>query len=315
MTRGQTEAGAQAGKHTIAVVARRTGISQLLLRAWERRYGAVKPGRTPTGRRFYSDADLAKLQLLRQLTEAGHRIGDVANLPVTRLEELAAEITPAPPTRPRTSPAGKAPDQLLGEALQAVADLDAQELERVLQQAAVGLSRPVLRRHLVEPLLVEIGERWRDGALRIAHEHMATSIVRTFLGSLRSGGAVVAGAPIMVAAAPSGHMHELGALLAAGHAEEMGWNVHYLGADIPAEEIAAAALQSGARLVVLSLIYPGHDPGTRDQLRTLRRSVGKDMAIIVGGGAAASYADVLAEIDAVLVADSGVLDRQLRNLS
>jgi DNA-binding transcriptional MerR regulator/methylmalonyl-CoA mutase cobalamin-binding subunit len=297
------------------VVARRTGISQLLLRAWERRYGAVEPRRTPTGRRFYSDADLKKLHLLRQLTDAGHRIGDVANLPVARLEELAAEIAPAPIPALRSTRPVAAPDQLLGEALQAVTELDGPGLESVLQRAAVVLSRPVLRRQMIEPLLVAIGERWRDGSLRIAHEHLATSIVRTFLGSLRSGGAAAAGAPAMVAAAPSGHMHELGALMAAGHAEEMGWNVHYLGADVPAGEIAAAALQAEARLVVLSLIYPGHDPGTRDQLRTLRRALGPEVAIIVGGGAAPTYADVLAEIDAVLVSDAGVLDRQLRSLS
>ena len=315
MGRAEADSAAQPTGYTIAVVSRRTGISQLLLRAWERRYGAVEPRRTPTGRRLYSDADVRKLLLLRQLTDAGHRIGDVAVLPASRLEELAAEIVPVPPPAPRTSRQGAAPDQLLGQALQAVADMDAPVLEQVLQQAAVLLSRPVLRRHMIEPLLVEIGERWRDGTLRIAHEHLATSIVRTFLGGLRSGGAVAAGAPVMVAAAPSGHMHELGALLAAGHAEEMGWNVHYLGADVPAEEIAAAALQGEARLVVLSLIYPGHDPGTRDQLRALRRSLGKDVAIVAGGGAAATYADVLAEIDAALVSDAGALDRQLRNLS
>jgi hypothetical protein len=76
-------------RHSIAVVSRRTGLSQLVLRAWERRYHVVEPGRTESGRRRYSDLDIVRLGLLRRLTAADHRIGDVANLPLVELRELA----------------------------------------------------------------------------------------------------------------------------------------------------------------------------------------------------------------------------------
>jgi DNA-binding transcriptional MerR regulator/methylmalonyl-CoA mutase cobalamin-binding subunit len=302
-------------RHTIAVVSRQTGITQLLLRAWERRYGAVVPERTPTGRRLYSDEDVKKLRMLRLLTEADHRIGDVASLSMRELEDLATEITPVPVPAPRPTDAEAAPDRLLGEALQAVADMDAPALERTLQHAAVVLSRPVLRRDLIQPLLEEIGERWRAGDLRVAHEHLATAIVRNFLFKLRSGGSVLPSAPVMVAATLSGQIHDLGALMAAGHAEEMGWKAFFLGADLPAEEIAATALERGARAVVLSLVYPSHDPGTAEQLRTLRRVLGPGPVLMVGGAAAPTYAAVITEIDAVLVTDVEVLDRRLRALS
>src|SRR5210317_1645860 len=89
-------------RHSIAVVSRRTGVSQLLLRAWERRYDAVIPARTPTGRRMYSDRDLEKLTILGLLTGVGHRIGDIATLPMDELRKLAEEnsASPAPPIRP-----------------------------------------------------------------------------------------------------------------------------------------------------------------------------------------------------------------------
>ena len=305
---------AQQSRYGIAAVERRTGISQLLLRAWERRYGAVVPKRTPTGRRFYSDEDVAKLQLLRRLTDAGHRIGDVARLSIARLEDLAQTI-PAPTQAPAPAPRGTRPDKLLGEALEAIVNMDPPRLQAVLQQAAVDLSRPMLRRQLIEPLLTEIGERWRDGRLRIAHEHMATHIVQTFLADLRPRSGSAQGAPVAVAATPSGHHHELGALLATSQAEEAGWRVNFAGPDIPAEEIAAIALGTGARLVLLSLVYPGHDPATRDQLRALRRAVGGNIAISAGGAAAATYGDVLAEIGAHLVTGPSDLDEVLRRLS
>jgi MerR family transcriptional regulator, light-induced transcriptional regulator len=64
--------------HPIGVVARRTGVSLHVLRAWERRYGVVEPVRTEGGQRLYSDADVARLRLLRQVTEAGRNISQVA---------------------------------------------------------------------------------------------------------------------------------------------------------------------------------------------------------------------------------------------
>ena len=308
----QDQAAAEA-RHTIAVVSRRTGISQLLLRAWERRYQAVNPDRTATGRRLYTDADIHKLQLLNRLTDHGHRIGDIANLPLLALDKLAAEVAELPPA-PRPLPSATEIDELLGAALQAVADLDASLFEGLLAKASVSLSRPVLRRDLLQPLLVEIGDRWRSGDLRIAHEHMATAMVKTFVAGLGQGHAAAPGAPALVVTTPTGQRHELGALMAASQALEAGWNVLYLGPDLPAEEIAAAVQQSGARAVLLSLVYPAADPATMEQLRLLRRFVGQGVPILAGGQAAPSYQAALSAIDASVVSRAEDLDRALAEI-
>ncbi len=309
----QPQGAAREARHTIAVVSRRTGISQLLLRAWERRYGAVAPARTDSGRRLYSDRDLHKLQLLTRLTAAGHRIGDIANLRVAELEKLAAELADLAPV-PVKLPAISEVDELLGAALQAVADLDAPRLEGLLARAAVALSRPVLRQDLLQPLLVEIGERWRDGTLRIAHEHMATGIVKAFLTGLTQGRTGAPGAPALVVTTPAGHRHELGALMAASQALEAGWKVLYLGPDLPAEEIAAAVEAGEARAVLLSLIHPAADPATAAQLAALRRYLGSDVPVLVGGRAAPSYRQALDGIGATLVDSGEALDRELASI-
>ncbi len=300
-------------RHTIAVVSRRTGISQLLLRAWERRYDAVQPGRTDTGRRLYSDADIRKLLLLNRLTGHGHRIGDIAGLDEGALEALAAEITAPSPT-PAPLPDVSEVDDLLGAALQAVADLDAPRLDGLLARASVVLSRPVLRRDLLRPLLVEVGERWHDGSLRVAHEHMATAVIKAFLAGLSLGQAAPPGAPGLVVTTPAGQRHELGALMAASQAVESGWKVLYLGPDLPAEEIALAVQASGARAVLLSLVFPGDDPATMDQLRDLRRFLGAGVPILAGGRSAASYLTTLVGIDARLLDDFDDLDRALASI-
>jgi len=68
-------------QHPIQVAARRSGLTSDVIRAWERRYRAVEPGRSATNRRLYSDDDVERLLLLGQVTRAGRRIGDVAGLP------------------------------------------------------------------------------------------------------------------------------------------------------------------------------------------------------------------------------------------
>ena len=301
-------------RHSIAVVSRRTGVSQLLLRAWERRYGAVIPARTGTGRRMYTDADLEKISLLHLLTGAGHRIGDIANLARTDLRTLASELPPsvAAPTKVESGPRNA--DQYLAEALQATGDLDSHGLEQVLERALLDLSKPLLRSQLLVPLLEEIGERWGDGRMRVAHEHMASAIVASFLISQNSRQAVPAGAPLMAVATPSGQQHELGALLAASEALEAGWQVLYLGRDLPAEDIAAAVQGKGARAVIISLVFPTGDAGVMNELRRLRQLLGPDLAVVVGGRGAMSYAGVLAEISARVVTGEDTLRAVLSSI-
>ena len=298
-------------RHSIAVVSRRTGVTQLLLRAWERRYNAVLPERTATGRRLYSDADVEKIMLLQQLTGIGHRIGDIAKLGHGQLRTLLADdpgaaMIPVPATAlPGTA------DEYLATALDAVTRLDALGLNQILEKALVDLSKPILRNQLIAPLLTEIGVRWGDGRLRISHEHMATSIVTTFLASMNARQRTRANAPLVAIATPSGQYHELGALLAASVVLEKGWEVLYLGRDLPAEDIAAAVRTRGARVVLLSLVFPLADAAVVAELRHLHQLVGPDLPIIVGGQGAASYGAVLAEIHARLVTSDGELSDKL----
>ena len=81
-------------KHPIQIVSRRTGLSTDVIRAWERRYKAVKPIRSSNGRRLYSDNDVKKLMLLQRIISGGRRIGDIAKLNIQNLEDLIHLICP-----------------------------------------------------------------------------------------------------------------------------------------------------------------------------------------------------------------------------
>jgi methylmalonyl-CoA mutase cobalamin-binding subunit len=291
-------------RHPMQVVARATGLSPDVLRAWERRYRAVDPGRTPGAHRLYSDADIVRLTLMRKALAAGRRIGFVARLPMEELELLVAQDEARPGPGPLASRRliSPAPDSsLLARGFAAIERLDGPALERVLTDAGVTLTMPQMLEELLVPLLQEIGTAWRHGRISIRHEHLATAAIRAWLVGARQVQSPPAHAPAIVVATPAGQVHELGALMAALVAESAGWQVVYLGVDLPADEIAAAARQGEARAVALSVIYPPDDPRLPHDLRRLRRLLPGGLALFAGGDAAAAYAGVLREVDARLV--------------
>ncbi|HSR68451.1 MAG TPA: MerR family transcriptional regulator [Acidobacteriota bacterium] len=298
------------------VVSRRTGLTPHVIRVWERRYQAVVPERTESNRRLYSDQDIQRLQLLHRATRAGHSIGQIANLPTSRLISLVeAEARSGPPVVASLAADGSiGPEECLETCIEAVNAIDARKLETALQRAAVALSQPVLVDEVVLPLLREVGRLWQDGSIKIAHEHPASAVMRTFLGGVLSEFDPPEEAPVMVASTPQGQGHELGALVASLTAASQGWKVVYLGPDLPAEEIAAAAQRTGARLVALSLVYPPDSPKVRQQLKKLRRSLPASVQITVGGRGAAAYAQVLDAIGAITLQDIPSLRIKLEEL-
>ncbi|HEX3532312.1 MAG TPA: cobalamin B12-binding domain-containing protein [Thermoanaerobaculia bacterium] len=290
--------------HPIGVAARRTGLKPDLIRAWERRYGAVEPGRTETRRRFYSDADIERLLLLRRVVGTGRGIGQVGGLSNAALQALmedesggTAGTAKAAGALPAVTADGAEP--FLALCLSATQRLDGRDLQLQLDRASVALSRVHLLQKLLAPLMNRVGELWHRGELRPSHEHMASAVVRSFLGGMREAGHLPATAPHLVVTTPARQVHELGALIVAATAATEGWQATYLGPDLPPEEIAAAAVQKGARAVAVSIVYPPDDPLLGDDLRKLRRLLPPGTELLIGGRAAASYATVIEDIGAL----------------
>jgi DNA-binding transcriptional MerR regulator/methylmalonyl-CoA mutase cobalamin-binding subunit len=294
--------------HPIKAVARLTGLSAYVIRIWEHRYGAVKPERTGTNRRLYSLPQIERLTLLREMSQAGHNIGLIARLPTERLRELAAEagsLRPHENLRPR--PAGTAVAQsdisLIEECVAAVEALDATALEAAFKRGVRALGTVGLLQRVVGPLAQRIGEMWINGTITAAHEHLASAVMRNFLWNSAKPYGEPKNGPVLVVATPAGQLHELGALLVAALATNLGWRVTYLGASLPAAEIAGAALQSGARAVALSLVYPADDPGLAGELIRLRELLPDETDLVAGGRAAPAYRETLESIGAFLIGD------------
>ena len=299
-------------QYLISTVSKRSGVKSDLVRAWERRYQAVNPSRTDGGHRVYSDLDIARLKLLNQATNNGHSISQIARFTLEELKILLKDEINIPASATvmannnLVSIGGNRQhviEDYVDKCYAAVLAFDGHQLEAHFENAIVELGTESFIEKVLNPLLTLIGERWRTGELRPVHEHMASAIVRSLAYILRNNSPCPPSAPKMIVSTPINQMHELGALLAGIIAEFKGWQVTFLGANLPAEEIAAAAKFTNAKAVTLSISYKNDDLTVSKELRRLRKLVGNDFPLIVGGREAGHYEKLLDEIGVLKIRD------------
>ena len=263
--------------YEIHEVAELTGLAPARLRAWERRYEIVRPRRMPNGYRAYSGDQVALLRAYARLTDVGERIGDLAHEPaedvLARAERRELDGTP------------------LAALVDAVKTFDRERLEAlVAQQIALRGLRPFAQ-EIVAPLAQAVGDLWALGKIPIAAEHLASEVV---LHALKGGLRASRGSgPLAVCACLSGERHEWGLLGTLTLVQEEGWRIHYLGPDLPVEELLEAAWRLRPQVVALSTSFPDN---CESQLATLAALPGRlppGTIPVIGGGGAEPHATAL----------------------
>ncbi len=288
----------QTHNYEIKYVSQRTGLSVHRIRAWERRYQAVSPERTATHRRLYSESDIRRLQLLRQAIDDGHRISKIGRMASDDLRKLVNRSATVGPSPAAAVNVANKPRQakLVQMAYRAVEVLDAPALEAVLLNAQVSLTRHRLIEGLLVALFDKIGKGWVQGTLGIAHEHMASAVVRSFLGMSLREVAPTGGAAGIVVATPSGQHHELGAMSVALAVADAGWQPLYLGPNLPAEAIAAAVEQTRATAVAVSMAFSVNSQQLIREMRKLGQLLKEKAAMVAGGQTTAVVRAALEDI-------------------
>lgn len=293
-----------AARHPIAVVSERTGLTQDVLRIWERRYGAVRPQRAAGGRRLYTDADIERLGLLNAAMRAGRSIGQVAPLSTDALLALVGEDAEAR-ARSVRSMVGKSDSAALVEtALALTRSLDGPELNERLRRGAAFVGLPAFVESVAAPLLRRVGDEWHAGRLSPAQEHLVSSVLHDIMVETMRAFPRRNGAPGVLVATPAGERHTIGAALVGAAAAVAGWNVLYLGADLPAKDIAEAAGAAGVRVVAVSLVYVDDRERILRELRTLRSRLAPGITLVAGGAGASALAAELSGMG--LRVESGV---------
>mgnify|MGYP000188684086 CR=1 FL=1 len=291
----------QDAKYVIKVASRLSGLSPYVIRAWEKRYGVVDPERTDSNRRMYSNEEVEHLRLLRKLTEAGYPIGSIAGMTTDALRLLLEGEEGRKRETADAEDAESAQRSMRAQLLALAKKLDGTGMERLLVEGSVLFSHRVLLEEVILPFVEDVGRGWKEGSIRIAHEHVATAAVRNMLTNLLYDAQPPADAPSLIVSTPQGQAHELGALIGANIAVMSGWDVTWLGPDLPAEEIAASARDTDATAVLLSVVYPPDDPRIHSELSSLADMLLPGVSVVVGGRSAPGYRDTIDRIDGCLL--------------
>jgi MerR family transcriptional regulator, light-induced transcriptional regulator len=253
----------------IGELSKRAGVSPELLRAWERRYGLLRPARSAGGLRLYSPADVERVALMQQHLAEGMAAAEAAALAVRDAVDEEAARTALRPAAIRDE---------LAAALDGFDEPRAQAiLDRLLALATVE----TLLAEVVVPYLQELGDRWQRGDASVAQEHFASGVLRGRLLGLARGWGLGLG-PVAVLACLPGEQHDLG-LIAFGLAlRSQGWRIVYLGPDSPIDTVADVSRQLEPSLVVLNAV-------SRERIRPVLpklRSLARGHRLAIGGSAA-----------------------------
>lgn len=248
------------------------GMSPATLRAWERRHGIPRPRRAANGYRLYSQADLETLRRIKARTDVGVRIG------------LAVEglLRPLVPTRlPDQDPF----DQFSERLIQAISRFDEREATGVLRQASVLYPVEDVMDSLIGRTLAWLGAEWIGGRLSIAAEHFASALFLRQLMLLYSASPDPWRPGRVLAACAPGDEHQIGVLMVLVGLRRRGWSVHYLGPNLPLDELERAAVRIRPHALLISAACR-LAPETLAQLAALpRRLPAPSPALVVGGQA------------------------------
>lgn len=258
----------------IRTIASLTGVKPMTLRAWERRYGLIRPHRTPKGQRLYTHQHVERIRRVLTLMDRG--------VPVGRVRELL-DAEP----RPAAEAAGPWLHYLERMAA-AIARFDELELDRIHEEALSLHPIDQVTRRLYMPLLTQLGERWRDLAGAVAEEHFFAMYLRSKLGARLQHRARYASGPAILAACAPGEQHEIGLLLFALDANGAGLRTVLLGADTPLDDVGIACDRARCEAAVISSSIDPPPAFFSDALPSLVRAV--RVPVFVGGRTGARHA-------------------------
>ena len=232
---------AEAALYPIRTVAELTDVNAITLRAWERRYGLFEPVRKASGHRLYTRAHIDLITRVVGLLDRGLRIGQVK----TQLEIESAALD-------GDMVANDIWKRYVDHMIAAVIQFNEDGLEETYGDALSLYPIDTVTDKLLMPLLKELGRRWQDDEGSIAEEHFFAFYIRNKLGA-RFHHRVKAknGSRLLLACLP-GDRHETGLLLFALAANAAGYQIIILGADMPLDELPAAAGKAGCRAIILS---------------------------------------------------------------
>jgi len=258
-----------------------TGVNPVTLRAWERRYGLIRPARTPKGHRIYSRKDIELINRIVRQLDRGISISQVDHA-------LEAGVFETPNDRQQHDSPWLASQQ---RAIDAVVRFDENLLDSLYNQALSLYPIDIVTERLLIPVLLILGKRWENAEGSISEEHFFGAFMRNKLGArFHHRHKNTTGKKLLVCCLPGEH-HEIGVMLFALAAHDHGYRIVYLGPDMPLQELSLTARRAGCNGIVLSGSVTPPDKLLSGELPGLANRA--DCPVFIGGTTSVRCSDAI----------------------
>jgi len=237
--------------YNLKAVIKEVGLSPAVLRAWERRYGLLKPQRSPGGHRLYSRQDIEMLKWLVERQMEGLSISSAVEMWKSQQSNYQDILRQFQATMPVVEASGTLIDQLRNAWLAACMAFDDQSASRALDQVFAIAPPETICTEVLQKGLVQMGDYWYTGSASIQHEHFATVIAIRRINALMAAVTPPGREGRILVACPPGEGHSFVLLLIAYLLRRRGWNVVYLGSDVPLIGLEAT-IQSITPILIIS---------------------------------------------------------------
>ena len=204
-----------------------SGIKAHTIRIWEQRYSFLKPSRTDTNIRYYSNDDLKTILNISILNKYGYKISHINKMSVNDMQSRVAELNLT----------GAQQERIVNELIQLMVDLDTAGFEKTLdkQIATNGIEKVIIR--IIFPFFERIGILWQTGHINPAQEHLTTNIIRQkLIVGIDQARPVLKIKKSFLLFLPEREHHELGLLLVYYLLKKRGAEVFYIGANVPLKD-------------------------------------------------------------------------------
>jgi methanogenic corrinoid protein MtbC1 len=242
----------------LKAVIKQTGLKADTLRAWERRYGIPSPERSQGGHRLYSQHDISTIKWLMARQQEGMSIKRAVEL-WRQIEEEGRDplrsVTPlATPQGPALTPptVGSTIVKMRESWIDACLAYDERTAEQILAQAFAIHTPETVCLELLQKAVAEVGKGWYQDQITVQQEHFCSGLAMRHLEALIMAAPPPTRPGRILAACPSGEHHVLGLLLTTWLLRRRGWEVIYLGANVPAEQLGTTIAATQPQLVILA---------------------------------------------------------------
>jgi DNA-binding transcriptional MerR regulator len=208
-----------------------SGIKAHTIRMWEQRYNFLKPQRSCTNIRYYTNEQLKTILNIALLNKYGYKISHIDRM---QPDEICTRIL-------ELREAEAAQERIVNELLQDMVDLCTDAFESTLNKyiAANGMERTV--KEIIFPFLEKIGILWQTGHILPAQEHFVSNLIRQKLIVAIDGLSYHPEGKKCMLYLPPGEYHELGLLFLTYIVKSRGGRIIYLGANVPIDDVASVS--------------------------------------------------------------------------